>query len=240
MHEGVRRHSSGFSEMDIAPESNVYHLPDDLSLDAAGILDVYACAVHVSHRVPVFPSYNVVVVGAGPIGLSTAEAYRALGARQVIVVDIVDDALEVAKNVAADQVVNSAQVDPVEAVKDLTNGEGADIVIEAVGGRAPTFANDVHMVARNGTLGIIGMYTVPQTLDSAEAMRKQMQITWINSYGAWKGVPEFKIALDMMVSGRFHPLDIITHRFPLDEIGDAFYAAANKNESGAIKVLVVP
>jgi 2-desacetyl-2-hydroxyethyl bacteriochlorophyllide A dehydrogenase len=238
--DGVRRHSSGFAELDVAPETNVYPLPDDLSLEAAGILDVYACGVHVAHRVAVFPSYNVAVVGAGPIGLSAAEAYKALGARQVIVIDIVDDALEVAKQVAADQVINSAQVDPVEALNDLTDGEGADIVIEAVGGRAPTFANDVHMVARNGTLGIIGMYTQPQTLDSAEAMRKQMQITWINSYGAWKGVPEFKIAMDMMESGRFHPLDIITHRFPLDEIGDAFAAADNKSESGAIKVLVIP
>jgi 2-desacetyl-2-hydroxyethyl bacteriochlorophyllide A dehydrogenase len=238
--DGVRRHSSGFAEMDVAPEENCYLLPDELSLDAAGILDVYACGVHVAHRVPVKPSYNVVVVGAGPIGLSAAEAYKALGARQVIVVDLVDEALAKAKEVAADEVVNPGQVDAVEAVKDLTGGEGADIVIEAVGGRAPTFVTDVHMVARTGTLGIIGMYTQPQTLDSQEAMAKQMQITWINSYGAWEGVPEFKIAMDMMVSGQFHPMQIITHRFPLEEIGAGFEAAVNKGESGAVKVLVTP
>ena len=238
--DGVGRHSSGFAELDVAPEDSCYLLPDDLSMDAASILDVYACAVHVAHRVPVKPSYNVVVVGAGAIGLSAAEAYQALGARRVIVVDIVDDALAKAKEVAADEVVNSAEVDPVEAVKELTDGEGADIVIEAVGGRAPTFANDLHMLGRTGTLGIIGMYTQPQSLDSQEAMAKQVQITWINSYGAWEGVPEFKIALDMMVSGRFQPLKIITHRFPLGEIAEGFAAATNKSESGAIKVLVVP
>jgi len=238
--DGVRRHSSGFAELDVAPESNCYPLPDELPTEAASILDVYACAVHVVHRVPVKPSYNVVVVGAGPIGLSAAEAYRALGARQVIVVDMLEHALAKAKEVAADEVVNAAEVDPVEVVRELTGGDGADIVIEAVGGRAPTFANDVHMVARNGTLGIIGMYTEPQTLDSQEAMAKQMQITWINSYGAWEGVPEFQIAMDMMVAGRFHPLEMITHRFPLDEIGEAFATATNKRESKAIKVLIIP
>ncbi len=237
---GVRRHSSGFAELDAAPEGNCYLLPEELSIEAASILDVYACAVHVVHRVPVKPSYHVVVVGAGAIGLSAAEAYKALGARQVIVVDVVDHALAKAKEVAADEVINSAQVDPVEAVKELTDGEGAHIVIEAVGGRAPTFANDVHMVAHNGTLGIIGMYSVPQTLDSQEAMAKQMQITWINSYGAWEGVPEFKIAMDMMTSGKFQPLKMITHRFPLEEIAAGFAAAANKAESGAIKVVVIP
>ena len=238
--DGVRRHSSGFAQLDVAPEENCYLLPDDLPMEAAAILDVYACAVHVAHRVPVNPSYNVVVVGAGAIGLSAAEAYKALGARQVIVVDVVDQALAKAKEVAADQVVNSAQVDPVQAVKDLTNGQGADIVIEAVGGRAPTFANDLHMVARTGTLGIIGMYSLPQTLDSQEAMAKQMQITWINSYGAWEGVPEFRIAMDMMASGRFHPLQLVTHRFPLDDIAAGFAAADNKRDSGAIKVVVIP
>jgi threonine dehydrogenase-like Zn-dependent dehydrogenase len=237
---GVRRHSSGFAELDVAPEENCYPLPDELSMEAASILDVYACAVHVVHRVPVKPSYDVVVVGAGAIGLSAAEAYKALGARQVIVVDVVDHALAKAKEVAADEVINSTEVDPVEAVRELTQGEGANIVIEAVGGRAPTFANDVHMVARTGTLGIIGMYTDPQTLDSREAMAKQMQITWINSYGAWDGVPEFRIAMDMMLSGKFHPLQIISHRFPLEEIADGFAAADGKRESGAIKVVVVP
>ncbi len=238
--DGTRRHSNGFTELDVAPVSNIYPLPDEVPMDAAGILDVYACAVHVIHRLPTKPSYTVVVVGAGAIGLSAAEAFKAVGANQVVVVDVVDAALAVAKDVVADVVINSAKVDPVQAVKDLTHGEGANIVLEAVGGKAPTFANDVHMVARNGTLGIIGMYNVNQNLDPQEAMAKQMQITWINSYGAWEGVPEFKIALDMYGSGRFQPTKLITHRVPLDKILDGFEAAVNKNQSGAIKVVVIP
>ncbi|MEA3345919.1 MAG: alcohol dehydrogenase catalytic domain-containing protein [Chloroflexota bacterium] len=240
MVDGVRRHSSGFAELDVAPEENCYPLPDELSIEAASILDVYSCAVHAVHRVPVKHNYSVVVVGTGPIGLSVAEAYKALGARQVIVVGRRDAILAQAQEIVADEVINNTKVDPVEAVKELTDGEGANVVIEAVGGRAPTFADDVHMVAPNGTLGVIGSFTEPQTLDAREAMGKQIQITWINSYGAWEGVPEFQIAMDMMTSGQFHPLKLITHRFPLDEVAEGFDAAANKAESGAIKVIILP
>jgi len=67
-----------------------------------------------------------------------------------------------------------------------------------------------------------------------------MQITWINSYAAWDGVPEFKIALDMMMAGRFQPEKLITHRFPLEETAAGFAAASDKTESGAIKVLIIP
>lgn len=237
---GVRRHSSGFAELDVAPEGNCYPLPDELSIEAASILDVYACAVHAVHCVPVKPSYTVVVVGTGPIGLSAVEAYKALGVRKVIVCGHRDEILAQAKEIVADEVINSTKVDPVGAVKEFTDGEGANVVIEAVGGRASTFESALRMVAPNGTLGIMGMYTLPQTLDCQAAYGKQMRITWINSYGAWEGVPEYKIAMDMMMSGKFHPLKIITHRFPLEGIAAAFAAADNKRESGAIKVLVIP
>jgi threonine dehydrogenase-like Zn-dependent dehydrogenase len=238
--DGVRRGSRGFAELDLAPEDNCHVLPDELSLDAAGILDVYGCGVHAIHRVPANPSYTVVVVGTGAIGLACAEAYKAVGVRQVIVVGRRDAILAQASDIVADEVVNSAKVDPVEALMDLTDGEGANIVIEAVGGLAPTFANDVRMVARDGTLGMIATPGEPPLLDCRQGMRKQIQITWINSYGRWEGVPEYKIAMDMMISGKFHPLKVITHRFPLDDIAVGFEAAANKAESGAIKVIITP
>jgi threonine dehydrogenase-like Zn-dependent dehydrogenase len=60
------------------------------------------------------------------------------------------------------------------------------------------------------------------------------------SYGTWQGVPEFQVALDMMASGKVKAAPLITHRFPLDRIVEAFAAADDKRASGAIKVLVIP
>jgi threonine dehydrogenase-like Zn-dependent dehydrogenase len=226
--------------MDVAPESNVYLLPDEVPNEAGAILDVYACAVHTIHRVPALPMHNVVVVGAGPIGLSILEAYKAIGVRSVIVVAKHKTPQAKAVEMGADHVVDPVKGDAVQAVMDLTDGEGADVVIEAVGGRADTFGDSIHMLARNGSLGIIGMYVAPQTLDTGEAMNKQIQMIWINSYAAWEGVPEFQITIDMIVSGLFNPVRMVTHRFPLDDIADGFAAVANKKESGVIKALVIP
>ena len=71
-------------------------------------------------------------------------------------------------------------------------------------------------------------------------MRKDVTLRWVWSYGTWDGDPEFGIALDMLADGRIEAAPLITHRFPLDRIGEAFAAADDKRGSGAVKVLVLP
>lgn len=82
------------------------------------------------------------------------------------------------------------------------------------------------------------MYSDVQTLDSRPAMRKELNLHLIWSYGRWQGVQEFQITLDMLASGRIDAAPLITHRFPLNRIGEAFAAADDKRSSGAIKVLI--
>ncbi len=237
---GERRMSRAFAEFDVAPEHMCHPITGDLSFEEASILDVYACVVHVLKRVPAEPFHKVVIVGGGPMGLAAAEAYKAVGARRVIVVDVLEHALNTATKLGADAVVNAAENDVVEAVRALTHGEGADIVIDAVGGRAPTFENDVRMLARNGRLGVLGIFTTPQDVDAAQAMRKQIQIVWINSYGVWGGIPAIRIAMDMVHSGDFRPSQLISHRVALSDIARGFALAADRAASQASKVIVLP
>lgn len=232
--------STGFAEYSLEPAFNVYPLPDHVDMQDASILDVYACAVHALRIAPVMPASTVVVQGAGAIGLTALELYKIGGAKQVIVCDVVDNALAMATRLGADAVVNSAKVNPVEAVMDLTNGEGADVVVEAVGGMAPTFAADVTMAARGGRVLVIGMYSADQNFAIREAQAKEINVQLCNSYSLWDGVPEFKIALDLMAAGKLRPKDLITHTFPLDQIKDGFEAAVNKAQSNSIKVVVLP
>ncbi len=235
-----RLYSTGFAEYSLEPSRNVYPIPDDLEMQHAAILDVYACSVHALHLAPVRPMQTVVVQGAGPIGLTAIELFKLGGAQRVIACDLLDEALAAAEEVGADAVVNSSEVNAVEAVQDLTDGIGADVVVEAVGGMAPTFAADVEMAARGGTVLVIGMYSQAQTLDTVTAQRKELKIHFSNSYGRWEGVPEFKIALDMMSAGKFNPEAYLTHTVSLDEIDRGFELADKKRESGAIKVVVLP
>ncbi len=237
---GKRVHSTGFAEYSLEPARNVYPLPDSVDMQQASFLDVYACAVHALRLAPVTVDDTVVVQGAGPIGLTALELYKLGGAKRVIVCDIVDKALQMATSLGADAVINSAQVDPVAALMDLTDGQGAEVVVEAVGGNAPTFAIDCKMAARSGTVVVIGMFSRPQTLETAEVQRKEVRLVFSNSYALWNGVPEFKIALDMLAAGKLKAAPYITHTFPLERIAEGFAAADNKQASGAIKVLILP
>jgi threonine dehydrogenase-like Zn-dependent dehydrogenase len=82
------------------------------------------------------------------------------------------------------------------------------------------------------------MFTGPQTLDTSTAYRKELTLRWSNSYSTWNGVSEYAIALDLLASGRVRAEPLLTHHFPLEQIGEAFAAADDKRRSGAIKVLV--
>ncbi|MBI3971974.1 MAG: alcohol dehydrogenase catalytic domain-containing protein [Chloroflexi bacterium] len=238
---GERQGSHGFSEYDVCIARNVHPLPDSVSDDAAAILDCYGCAVHAVRRVPIHPYATVAVIGTGAIGMNVGQVARAGGAARVIMAGTRPEPLAVAREAgAADDGVANSQADPVAAVLDLTGGEGADVVFETVGGNAPTLEQAVKMARRGGTVCVMGIFTTPPSLDERTAYRKELTITWSNSYSTWNGLSEYEIALEMLASGRIRAEPLITHHFPLDRIGDAFAAAADKRSSGAIKVLVHP
>jgi threonine dehydrogenase-like Zn-dependent dehydrogenase len=197
-------------------------------------------AVHAIHKVRIQPIDTLVVLGAGAIGLSIAQAAKAAGARLVIVVDTLSRPLAVAKTVGADEVIDAMQADVVDTVASLTGGQGADVVFETVGGRAPTLLQATKIASRGGMVGIVGTFVGSHGLEPLVCQSKELTVRWVYSYGLWDGVPEFKIALDMLAAGRLKASPLITHHFPLDLIADAFAAANNKGQSGAVKVVVLP
>jgi threonine dehydrogenase-like Zn-dependent dehydrogenase len=244
--DGARVHSTGFAEYSLEAADHCYSLPDSISIEQAAILDVYAVAVHAAHRVPVRPPDTVAVLGTGAIGLATAQVAHAAGAGRVIVVGRREAPLVVARQLGCEATVDGSRGDVVDAVRALTGGRGADVVYEAVGGRAPTLVQALELAAHGGRVGVIGAFSQPQTLDTWAAMRKELSLEWVWSYGRWAGVPEFQISLEMLCppsirgTPRIDAGPLVTHRYPLAQIGAAFAAADDKRGSGAIKVLVIP
>ena len=171
--------------------------------------------------------------------MNVGQVARASGAQQVIMVATRPGPLEVGRAAGAlDAGVAGSEGDPVSGVLDLTDGEGVDVVYETVGGDAPTLEQAVKMARRGGTVCVMGMFTTPPQVDVMLAYRKELTIVWSNSYSRWNGVSEYDIALGLLASGRVDGAPIITHHYPLEQIGEAFAAAADKRASGAIKVLV--
>lgn len=233
--------SGGFAEYAAVPQDKAFILPDQIGFDEASTLDCAAVGVHAIHRVPVKPSDTVVVYGTGAIGLYTAAVARASGAKQVIVVGGRRDMpLRVAREMGAHHTINGSQQDPVRAIHDLTDGKGADVVFESVGGSAKTLGNCLESVKTGGTVGFVASYSTPQTIETWPLMRQELSLVWVWSYAMWGTEAEYKTALDMLADGRIKAKLIITHRFPLDDIAAAFEAAADKGESDSIKVCVIP
>ena len=96
------------------------------------------------------------------------------------------------------------------------------------------------MARSGGIISILGIFTHSPAVDVRTAYRKELHLQWANSFSRWQGVSEYRMALDLMASGRLNATPLITTHFPLDQIQEAFAAADDKRTSGAIKVMVHP
>jgi len=163
------------------------------------------------------PGDTVAIVGAGPVGLCAAMAAQVLGALQVIVVDKVDARLKESENLGA-IAVNATEIDPADAVMDLTDWRGADVVIDAVGHES-ALRSAISLVRAGGTLSIPGVYnedsiSIPFGELYLKGVHMQMGVSHITEY------MDEVIALSN--AGRLNPSSIISHRMGLSDAADAY------------------
>src|SRR5215472_6962387 len=238
---GERQESHGFAEYDICVATNCHVLPAHVSLDAAALLDCYACGVHALNRVSLPPTATIAIIGTGAIGMTLGQVAKAYGVGQVVMIGTRSAPLDLARQAgSADVGVVNAPGDPVQTVLEMTVGEGVDAVFETVGGEAPTINQGIGMVRRGGIISILGIFTGAPEVDVQTAYRKELHLQWANSFSYWQGVSEYRMALSLMAAGRLNAAPLITTHFPLEDVGAAFAAANDKRTSGAIKVMVHP
>jgi len=182
------------------------------------------------------------VIGAGPIGLGQLQLAKIAGA-DVLIADIVDSALDLAKELGADAVVNSERDDLVARVMDFTGGLGADICFECAGGPSmpQTFPLATKVVRRGGKVVLVGGFDPGETSIALEWQRIQMseiQIIPSASFAFHDIYPEQGMVLDLLASGKLKADKLITHRFSLDRINEAFETAQAKSDTGAVFVAI--
>lgn len=232
--------SGGFAEYACVPADKVFPLPDAVSDEAAALLDCLAVGVHAVQRAAANLTGTALVIGDAAIGLSTLQVAKANGAGQVGLLGHHDSALQIGARLGADFTFNAQAGDWQREVLARTGGLGAEVIYESVGGRSSALAEAIHLVRPGGTIVVIGSFTTPPPPDYRRLLRHEVNLLFSWSYAGWEGVPEFQIALDLLADGRAQLEPLITHRFPLDQIGAAFAAALDKHQSGALKVLVQP
>ena len=227
----VNRVQGGFCEYGKAPESNLRIIPSKVAYEEAIFTEPLACCINGITRSNINPGDDVVIIGAGPIGLMHLQLAKHLGAR-VIVSDPIKDRLKVAKNLGADEVVCPAEEDPVDRVKSLTDGRGATAVIVAVGGGAPV-KQAIDMAA---TCGVVNIFagTYPSTeipLDPNLIHYKQLTLT-----GSRDFTPHhFTTALKLMELGIVKVKPLISHILPLEKIDEGFRIV---EKSEGLKVVI--
>jgi alcohol dehydrogenase len=178
------------------------------------------------------PGDVVAVVGSGPVGLSAIMGARLYSPSHVVAIDLVDARLHAAKQFGADITVNSSSEDPLEAVRSLTGGLGADVTIEAVGVPA-TFELAVALVRPGGRVANIGVHGEPATLHLEEQWIRNITITTglVDTYST-------ATLLRLVTSHQIDAERFITHHFDLNEFDEAYDVFGRAADTGALKVVL--
>ena len=180
---------------------------------------------------------TVAVFAQGPIGLCATAGARLMGATTIIGVDTVPARLEAARRLGADHVVDFRAEDPVEAIMRLTDGRGVDVAIEALGTQA-TFEACLRVLRPGGTLSSLGVYSSDLTipLGAFAAGLGDHQIVTTLCPG---GKERMRRLMGVIASGRVDLRPMVTHRFKLDQIEEAYELFANQRD-GVLKVAITP
>jgi alcohol dehydrogenase len=178
------------------------------------------------------PGDTVAIVGAGPIGLSAVTGARMFSPSHVVVIDLADARLDMAKTFGADITVNNGRDDAVEMVKALTSGLGADVAIEAVG-VPDSFELCTQLVRPGGRVANIGVHGKPATLHLESLWIRDVTITTglVDTYST-------PTLLRLLSSRQIDASRFVTHHFALGDILEAYDVFARAGDTGAVKVVM--
>ena len=214
-------------------DQSTHRLPTNVSSeDAVMLADILPTSYEVGVlNGQVRPGDTVVIVGAGPIGLAAILCARLYSPSHIVVIDLADARLAAAREFGASAVVKPFD-DPLEIVRGLTDGLGADVVIEAVGTPA-TFELCTTLVRPGGHVANAGVHGSPATL--------HLEHLWIRNVTITTGLVDgysTPTLLRMVGADQLDVRRMITHRFKLDEFMTAYDVFADPISSGALKVLL--
>jgi L-iditol 2-dehydrogenase len=233
-------YDGGFAEYMRVPAKvlavdGVNRIPDGLDYAPASVTEPLACVLNGQELARVGGGDDVVVIGAGPIGCLHVRLARARGAARVFLVDLSPARLKLAADIVRPDAALAADTDPVAAVRELTGGRGADVVITAAAsGRAQEQA--VQMAARQGRISFFGGLPKDNpviALDSNLVHYQELTIVGANGSSPRHNAD----ALALIASGTIPAADLITHRLGLDHVLDALSLVEHGE---AIKVTIEP
>ena len=231
---GVLR-DGGFAEYTKLNEKGAHRIPDELDYEVASFAEPVSCAVHCIDRASIKIGETVLIIGGGPMGQILLQLARSAGASKLIMVTRSQWKLGLAKKFGATDVICPEKENVLKRTLDMTNGQGVDVVIEAVG-TPETIEQAITLARKSGRIVIFGFASEGEEARFIpfDVLSKELTImgSWVNPY-------TFPRALDVLACGGVDVKSLISERLPLDNIVDGLKLMMEKPER-FMKALVFP
>jgi 2-desacetyl-2-hydroxyethyl bacteriochlorophyllide A dehydrogenase len=227
--------NGGLAEYAVNHVNTLYKIPGHVSYDEAVVVmtagsPLYGLQVSGGY----FAGETVAVLGPGPIGLMAVQLVKALGAVRVVLTGTRASRLALGRELGADVTVNAREEDPVAAVREATDGKGADTVIDCAGGDE-TFDQAIKMTKPAGRIILVAFYHGPVTADVSDAVRRNLTIhTERGEGGTTVGQ-----ALRLLAAGRIQAKPLVSHTYPLSRVHEGF-DVLEKRTGDAMKIIFHP
>lgn len=225
--------AGAFADQLVVKQSMVYQKPEGLGWQQAAMVEPLSVGLHAVEITPMRLMDSVAIVGVGTIGLVTLLSARLKGAGKIIVTDMSEHRLDLARRLGADVTVNVNETDPVEAVRQETGGLGADVTFEAVG-YGPTVQQALAITRTGGQCTWIGNSAQMIELNMQEIVTRELTVR-----GTYGFNTEFPRAIQAIASGLIDVSPLIERVAPLEE-GPALIDSLAKGELDLAKVILEP
>ena len=228
------RRDGGFAEYVAVQVWNLIELPNEVSFEAAAMLEPACVGIHALKQVNLSKVQSVAVFGPGTIGMLTAQWLRVFGVNNIYIVGTKEAQKALAEKLGFVEFINGNINEPVQAIGPKTNGTGVDLAIECTG-YADVMCQCLDVVKRGGDVVVIGNPHGDMCLakDSYwKILRKQVHIhgTWNSSYIPENASDDWRVAIEAIVSNKITPEKQITHRISFDNLKDGLELMREKKE----------
>lgn len=221
-----------FADYTVKPAENCFPLPEGIDAAEGALLEPLGIAIHTVDLAHLKPGQTVAVLGAGPIGLLTAAVARVGGASVVYMTEPLASRREFALQYVADAALNPDETDVVAEIMRLTGGRGVDVAFEAAGA-AETPQQAAEVTCPGGKVVVVGIPADnTMTMRADIARRKGLTIKLVR-----RMKHTYPRAIRLVQSGAVDVRSLVTHRFPLERIGDAFELVARYGD-GVLRAVI--
>lgn len=227
------RQAGAFADYVVVPARILYRLPDALSFEEAALIEPFTIAFHAVRRHPVRLNDSALIIGCGMIGLALLQTTRLAGFGRIVAVDTAADRLRQAKELGADDIVNSAEGDALATLLRLTEGRGFDHAFEAVG-IAPTVDLAVRAARKGGAVTLVGNVTPSMPMPLQLVVTRELSLA-----GSCASAGEYPACLDLMARGALSAKPLLSAVAPLRE-GASWFDRLYRREPGLLKVILAP